>query len=97
MTNSVTVAMTSNGSVKYEMRLLFNRCHGENPISCREADLEGPCEFGVSEFFISESIKMYFYTTIQASSLRASGLTPKYSAPRGVTRSDSICAGENAG
>jgi len=26
--------MMINGSVKYEMRLLFNRCHGENPMSC---------------------------------------------------------------
>src|SRR6266446_1990107 len=30
MTNSVTVAMASNGNVKYEMRLVFSLCHGEN-------------------------------------------------------------------
>src|SRR5262245_17706308 len=33
ITNSVMVAMTSNGIVKYEIRLVFNLCHGENPKS----------------------------------------------------------------
>src|SRR5436189_213290 len=33
ITNSVSVAIASNGSVKYEIRLVFNRCHGENPMS----------------------------------------------------------------
>src|SRR5438552_3526092 len=54
ITNSVTVAMASNGSVKYEMRLLFNRCHGENPKSCATAEWGGLCEFVAVEFFINE-------------------------------------------
>src|SRR6266478_4956924 len=52
ITNSFTVAMMSNGSVKYEMRLVFNRCHGENPMSCGALELEEPCEFDESEFSI---------------------------------------------
>src|SRR6267142_5349659 len=44
ITNSVTVAMTSNGSVKYEMRLVFNRCHGENPTSCGAVERGESCE-----------------------------------------------------
>jgi hypothetical protein len=44
----------SNGSVKYEMRLLFNRCHGENPRTCGAAESGAPCEFVELEFFISE-------------------------------------------
>src|SRR2546427_7047404 len=54
ITNSVTVAMASNGSVKYEMRLLFNRCHGENPISCGAVEGEECCELIELEFFINE-------------------------------------------
>src|SRR6266436_8945651 len=45
ITNSVTVAIASNGSVKYEMRLLFNRCQGENPKSCGAVEDEESCEF----------------------------------------------------
>src|SRR5260370_25697204 len=51
ITNSTTVAMASNGSVKYEMRLVFNRCHGENPRSCGAAEWE---EWIKLEFFINE-------------------------------------------
>jgi len=54
ITNSVTVAMASNGSVKYEMRLLFNRCQGENPKSCGTAEWE---EWTKLEFFINEPCK----------------------------------------
>src|SRR6266704_5967085 len=54
ITNSVTVAMASNGSVKYEMRLLFRRCHGENPISRGAAEWEESCELIELEFFINE-------------------------------------------
>jgi hypothetical protein len=32
ITNSVTVAMASNGSVKYETRLVFSLCQGANPV-----------------------------------------------------------------
>src|SRR6476646_7617079 len=54
MTNSVTVAMASNGNVKYEMRLVFNRCHGESPVSLPLASEES-CPFITLEFFIKES------------------------------------------
>src|SRR6266404_7410001 len=54
MTNSVTVAMASNGSVKYEMRLVFNRCHGEKPVSRGAAEWEESCELIELEFFINE-------------------------------------------
>src|SRR5258705_9352874 len=54
ITNSVTVAMASNGSVKYEMRLLFNRCHGEKPRSGGAGEWEESCELVELEFFISE-------------------------------------------
>src|SRR4029453_7234559 len=47
ITNSTTVAMKSNGSVKYEIRLVFNRCHGENPMSAGAAE---PCEFELVEW-----------------------------------------------
>src|SRR5216117_2104390 len=50
ITNSVTVAMTSKGSVKYEMRLVFNRCHGENPVSPGAAE---PCELFEFQSFIN--------------------------------------------
>src|SRR5438105_13154621 len=33
ITNSTTVAIRSKGSVRYEIRLVFNRCQGENPAS----------------------------------------------------------------
>src|SRR5580765_8961707 len=52
ITNSVTVAMRSNGIVKYEMRLPFRRCHGENPMSVLAAGWEESGEFGAGEFFI---------------------------------------------
>src|SRR6266446_802392 len=58
ITNSVTVAMMSNGIVKYEMRLVFNRCHGENPKSRGAADGREPCEFVELEFFINELCKI---------------------------------------
>src|SRR6266478_9796381 len=58
ITNSVTVAITSNGSVKYEMRLLFNRCQGENPISCGAPEWGEPCEFVELEFIINEPCKI---------------------------------------
>src|SRR5260370_37508229 len=54
ITNSVTVAMMSNGIAKYEMRLVFNRCHGENPKSRGAADWREPCEFVELELFINE-------------------------------------------
>ena len=57
ITNSVTVAIASNGSVKYEMRLLFNRCQGENPISFGAAEWEESCGFVKLEFFINELVK----------------------------------------
>src|SRR5947209_14049715 len=53
ITNSVTVAIASNGRVKYEMRLLFNRSHGENPKSAA-AEWEELCELVELEFFINE-------------------------------------------
>src|SRR5690242_3481391 len=34
------------------MRLLFNRCHGENPKSPAPAESGEPCEFVELEFFI---------------------------------------------
>src|SRR5712671_938457 len=52
ITNSVTVAMMSNGSVKYEMRFVFKRCQGENPASFGAAE---PCEFVELESFINET------------------------------------------
>ena len=52
MTNSTTVAMMINGSVRYEMRLLFNRCHGENPMSFGAPESGDSCEFVESECFI---------------------------------------------
>src|SRR5882724_3033673 len=58
MTNSVTVAMKSNGSVKYEMRLLFNRCHGEKPISWGATEEDESCEFVEWEFFINGLCKI---------------------------------------
>src|SRR5947208_8510705 len=54
ITNSVTVAMASNGSVKYEMRFVFNRCHGENPKSCETADWGELWELVELECFINE-------------------------------------------
>ena len=45
------------GSVKYEMRLVFKRCNGENPASCGAADREGSCEFVESGFFINVRCK----------------------------------------
>src|SRR3954465_4585114 len=40
ITNSVTVPIKSNGRVRYEMRFLFSRCHGEKPISCGAEEWE---------------------------------------------------------
>src|SRR5450432_3406398 len=59
MTNSVTVAMTINGTVRYAMRLLFNRCHGNNPIICAVAESGEGCEFEELEFFINKCLKSY--------------------------------------
>src|SRR5258708_7007493 len=58
ITNSVTVAMMSNGIVRYEMRLDFNRCHGEKPQSGGAAVGREPCEFVELEFFINEPCKI---------------------------------------
>src|SRR5580700_1142119 len=55
ITNSVTVAMTSSGIVKYEMRLVFNRSHGENPMSFGALEGEESCEFVKSKLFIKET------------------------------------------
>src|SRR3954470_6031616 len=39
ITNSVTVAITNNGTVRYEIFFVFNRCHGANhPCGCRAAE-----------------------------------------------------------
>src|SRR6266404_4688396 len=67
ITNSVTVAMASNGRVKYEMRLLFNLCHGENPKSCGAAEWEELCEFVELEFFINEPCKSRSIITLGCS------------------------------
>src|SRR6266576_5243609 len=61
MTNSTTVAMMIKGRVRYEMRLLFNRCHGENPISCGAAEWGELSEFVELEFFINELCKSGHY------------------------------------
>src|SRR6185369_9297356 len=53
MTNSVKVAMMIKGRVKYEMRLLFNACHGESPLSCGVSELGELCEWVEVEFFIN--------------------------------------------
>src|SRR5438105_550989 len=50
MTNSTTVAMNSNGSVKYEIRLVFSRSQGENPMSFGAVSDSG--EFVGLTFFI---------------------------------------------
>ncbi len=53
MTNSVIVAMMSNGIVRYEMRLFFKRCQGEKPVSPAGAELG---EVEVFKLFIGESV-----------------------------------------
>src|SRR5882724_7143222 len=53
ITNSVTVAMISKGSVKYAMRLPFKRCHGKASTSEVAATGES-CEFVELTFFINE-------------------------------------------
>src|SRR5262249_12777496 len=63
MTNSVTVAMASNGSVKYEMRLVFSRCQGENPMSDGAAVCTGSCECVDLMIFI---IKTFSRRTVPA-------------------------------
>src|SRR6267142_4045942 len=55
MTISVTVAMNSSGSVKYEIRFVFNRCHGEKPISFRAVESGESCESVELELFINKS------------------------------------------
>src|SRR5208282_3684541 len=59
ITNSVTVAMMSNGRVKYEMRLLCKSCHGANPTRRGAEDSVEPCGFVESEFYIIEPCNMY--------------------------------------
>src|ERR1051325_2299696 len=54
MTNSTTVAMRIKGSVRYEMRLVLNCCHGENPISCGTSEWGEACEFVELGFLIKE-------------------------------------------
>src|SRR5437867_4255720 len=61
ITNSVTVAMASNGSVKYETRLLFNRCHRANP--CGPVEWGELCELVELEFFINEPCKIRLITS----------------------------------
>src|SRR6266487_3437906 len=39
------------------MRVLFNRCHGENPISCGAEESGELCEFVEVEFFIMKLIE----------------------------------------
>jgi hypothetical protein len=41
------------------MRLLFNRFHGENPVSSGAGELEELCEFVELEFFINELCKIH--------------------------------------
>src|SRR5262245_19387162 len=55
ITNSVTVAMRSNGIVKYEMRLVFSRCHGEKPMSFGAEEGGGVGEFEGVELLIKSS------------------------------------------
>src|SRR6266511_5019317 len=50
------------------MRLVFNRCHGENP--CGPAEGGGPCEFVDLESFINQSCKIR-YSRVHPSSSRA--------------------------
>src|SRR6185369_12392805 len=59
ITNSVTVAMNSSGSVRYETRLLFNRCHGENPRSGRAEESGEGCKSDERELFISETCTIH--------------------------------------
>src|SRR3954451_6007158 len=54
ITNSTTVAITSKGSVRYEIFLVFRRCHGEKPASRGTADWGEFCEFVEFESFINE-------------------------------------------
>ncbi len=55
ITNSVTVAITSNGSVRYEMRLPFKACHGANPAACGAVGELESCGFVESEFAINKT------------------------------------------
>jgi hypothetical protein len=55
MTNSVTVAMTSNGKVKYAIRLPLSRCQGESPLGCGPETSEEFVEVGL---FINELGKL---------------------------------------
>jgi hypothetical protein len=52
--------MRSSGSVKYEMRLLFKRCHGENPASGVAAESGDPCESVEFAFFIIKLFSIRF-------------------------------------
>src|SRR5436190_7049042 len=53
ITNSVSVAVTSNGTVKYEMRLVLSRCHREDPVFCEAAAGGESCESVAVEYFIN--------------------------------------------
>src|SRR5438034_8346879 len=54
ITNSVSVAMTSNGSVKYEIRFVFSRCQGaDHPFGYGAES----CELVEFEFFIDQLVK----------------------------------------
>src|SRR5215472_13001716 len=64
ITNSVTVAMASNGSVKYEMRFVFSRCQGENPISDGAAEWTESCEFVDLMIFINKPCKRRTMPTV---------------------------------
>jgi hypothetical protein len=64
--------MNSNGSVKYEMRLLFRRCQGEKPPSCGER--EGEAEFLEVESFITEPCKNYKSLADPSSTFHATDL-----------------------
>src|SRR6266404_1482262 len=86
MTNSVMVAMTSNGSAKYEMRLLFNRCHGENPLSCGAAEGGELCEFVELEFFINERCKTGHYSLRCALKRRTRSFKRRVSDPDDTNR-----------
>src|SRR2546426_661457 len=56
------------------MRLVFNRCHGENPVSCGAEEWGESCVFVELESFINESCKVRQFR-VDPSSLRATAPT----------------------
>src|SRR5689334_9486652 len=58
MTYSTAVAMMIKGRVKYEMRLPFNCCQGENPPSFGFTDWAEICEFIELELFMDRPCKV---------------------------------------